>query len=279
MAGVQNGHVAVLGVRYIDRLIAVSRRTTARAIDLARADPHPMPWQKRPEEIAADEWEVAGGYVQAVIDVIPELSPEELERNGFDARRSDAPGRPDHAHATLARQPRPHETREAPAALMSAWQAAASSTSMAAVEAVSISPDGRHQGDVGPKRATGESMRACTRDRGRQMQTASESRNEGGGWGAPGHGTGRHPSSSTCGECLGHTSRCLGMPHATPGSDCHVPGKRSIFGIAGDRPCMPWLSPHQLPQLLFEVNAIWRIKEVMWCVPISQARTREGAKY
>ena len=44
-----------------------------------------MPWQKRPEEIAADEWEHAGGYVQAVIDVIPELSPEELERNGFDA--------------------------------------------------------------------------------------------------------------------------------------------------------------------------------------------------
>ena len=85
MAGVQNGHVAVLGVRYIDQLIAVSRRTTAGAIDLARADPHPMPWQKRPEEIAADEWEVAGGYVQAVIDVIPELSPEELEPNGFDA--------------------------------------------------------------------------------------------------------------------------------------------------------------------------------------------------
>ena len=42
------------------------------------------------------------------------------------------------------------------------------------------------------------------------------------------------------------------MPHATPGSDCHVPGKRSIFGIAGDRPCMPWLSPHQLPQALWE---------------------------
>ena len=36
MAGVQNGHVAVLGVRYIDRLIAASRRTTAGAIDLAR---------------------------------------------------------------------------------------------------------------------------------------------------------------------------------------------------------------------------------------------------
>ena len=93
MAGVQNGHVAVLGVRYIDRLIAASRRTTAGAIDLARADPHPMPWQMRPEEIAADEWEHAGGYVQAVIDVIPELSSEELERNGFDAatvRRAEA---------------------------------------------------------------------------------------------------------------------------------------------------------------------------------------------
>ena len=92
-AGVQNGHVAVLGVRYIDRLIAASRRTTAGAIDLARADPHPMPWQKTPEEIAADEWEHAGGYVQAVIDIIPELSPEELERNGFDAatvRRAEA---------------------------------------------------------------------------------------------------------------------------------------------------------------------------------------------
>ena len=93
MAGVQNGHVAVLGVRYIDRLIAASRRTTAGAIDLARADPHPMPWQKTPEEIAADEWDLAGGYVQAVIDIIPELSPEELERNGFDAatvRRAEA---------------------------------------------------------------------------------------------------------------------------------------------------------------------------------------------
>ena len=92
-AGVQNGHVAVLGVRYIDRLIAASRRTTAFAIEYARTDPHPMPWQKRPEEIAADEWEFAGGYVQAVIDVIPELSPEELERNGFDAatvRRAEA---------------------------------------------------------------------------------------------------------------------------------------------------------------------------------------------
>ena len=93
MAGVQSGHVAVLGVRYIDRLIAASRRTTAGAIDLARADPHPMPWQKTPEEIAADEWEHAGAYVQAVIDVIPELSPAELERNGFDAatvRRAEA---------------------------------------------------------------------------------------------------------------------------------------------------------------------------------------------
>ena len=93
MAGVKNGHVAVLGVRYIDRLIAASRRTTAGAIDLARADPHPMPWQKTPEEIAADEWDVAGAYVQAVIDVIPELSSEELERNGFDAatvRRAEA---------------------------------------------------------------------------------------------------------------------------------------------------------------------------------------------
>ena len=53
MAGVQNGHVAVLGVRYIDRLIAASRRITAGAIDLARADPHPMPWQKTPEEIGS----------------------------------------------------------------------------------------------------------------------------------------------------------------------------------------------------------------------------------
>ena len=30
------------------------------------------------------------------------------------------------------------------------------------------------------------------------------------------------------------------------------PVKRSIFGIAGDRPCTPWLSPHQLPQALWE---------------------------
>ena len=93
MAGVQNGHVAVLGVRYIDRLIATSRRITAGAIDLARAHPHPMQWQKTPEEIAADEWDVAGAYVEAVINVIPELSPEELERNGFDAatvRRAEA---------------------------------------------------------------------------------------------------------------------------------------------------------------------------------------------
>ena len=57
MAGVQNGHVAVLGVRYIDRLIATSRRMTAGAIEFARADPHLMPWQKTPEEIAAGEWE------------------------------------------------------------------------------------------------------------------------------------------------------------------------------------------------------------------------------
>ena len=85
MAGVQNGHVAVLGVRYIDRLIAASRRGTAGAIELAKADPHPMPWQKTPEEIAADEWELAGGYVQAVINAIPKLGPEELKRNGFDA--------------------------------------------------------------------------------------------------------------------------------------------------------------------------------------------------
>ena len=52
-----------------------------------------MPWQKTPEEIVADEWEVAGAYVQAVINVIPELSPEELERNGFDTatvRRAEA---------------------------------------------------------------------------------------------------------------------------------------------------------------------------------------------
>ena len=93
MAGVQNGHVAVLGVRYIDQLIAASRRITAGAIQLAKADPHPMPWQKTPEEIAADEWEVAGAYVQAVIDVISELGPEELKRNGFDAatvRRAEA---------------------------------------------------------------------------------------------------------------------------------------------------------------------------------------------
>ena len=93
MAGVQNGHVAVLGVRYIDRLIATSRRMTAGAIEFARADPHLMPWQKTPEEIAADEWELAGAYVQAVINVIHELGPEELERNGFDAatvRRAEA---------------------------------------------------------------------------------------------------------------------------------------------------------------------------------------------
>ena len=37
------------------------------------------------------------------------------------------------------------------------------------------------------------------------------------------------------GECLGHTSRRPMTPHATPGSDKHVPGKLSIFGIAGDR--------------------------------------------
>ena len=30
------------------------------------------------------------------------------------------------------------------------------------------------------------------------------------------------------------------------------PAKRSIFGIAGDRPCTPRLSPHQLPQALWE---------------------------
>ena len=93
MAGVQNGHMAVLGVRYIDQLIAASRQITAKAIELAKADPHPMPWQKTPEEIAADEWEVASAYVQAVINVIPELSPKELERNGFDAatiRRAEA---------------------------------------------------------------------------------------------------------------------------------------------------------------------------------------------
>ena len=93
MASVQNGHMAVLGVRYIDRLIAESRRTTAQAIEFAKADPHPMPWQKTPEEIEADEWDVAGAYVQAVIDVIPELSSEELEHNGFDAamvRRAEA---------------------------------------------------------------------------------------------------------------------------------------------------------------------------------------------
>ena len=93
MAGVQNGHVAVLGVRYVDGLIAASRRTTAGAIEYAKADPHLMAWQRTPEEIAADEWDVAGAYVQAVIDVIPELSPEELKRNGFDAatvRRAEA---------------------------------------------------------------------------------------------------------------------------------------------------------------------------------------------
>ena len=72
-------------------------------------------------------------------------------------RRSDAPRRPDHAHATLAKQPSPHETREAPAALMSAWQAAVSSTRKAAMEAVSIPSDGRHQDDIGPKRALGDS--------------------------------------------------------------------------------------------------------------------------
>ena len=66
---------------------------TAGATEFARADPHPMPWQKTPEEIAADEWELAGAYVQAVIKVIPELSSEELKRNAFDAatvRRAEA---------------------------------------------------------------------------------------------------------------------------------------------------------------------------------------------
>ena len=92
-SGIQIGHVAVLGIRYIDQLIAASRRNTANAIEYARSDPHLMEWQLTPQEIAADEWEFAGGYVQAVIDIIPELGPEELNRNGFDAatvRRAEA---------------------------------------------------------------------------------------------------------------------------------------------------------------------------------------------
>ena len=124
-----------------------------------------------------------------------------------------------------------------PAALMSAWQATISSTRKAAMKAVPIPSDGRHQGDIGPKRATGGSMRACTRDRGRQMQTASESRNEGDGRGAPGHGTGRHPSkeappegnaSATRAAALGRrmrrpaptaTSPANGLSSASPGID------------------------------------------------------------
>ena len=50
MAGVQNGHVAVLGVRYIDRLIATSRRMTAGAIEFARADPTPCRGRRRPRK-------------------------------------------------------------------------------------------------------------------------------------------------------------------------------------------------------------------------------------
>ena len=69
------------------------------------------------------------------------------------------------------------------------------------------------------------------------MQTASESRNEGGGWGAPGHGTGRHPSkeappegnaSATRAAALGcrmrrpaptATSPANGLSSASPGID------------------------------------------------------------
>ena len=113
------------------------------------------------------------------------------------------------------------------------------------MKAVSIPSDGRHQGDIGPKRATGGSMRACTRDRGRQMQTASESRNEGDGRGAPGHGTGRHPSKEAPPEGNASATRAaaLGRRMRRPAPTATSPGKRSIFGIAGDRPCTPWLSP------------------------------------
>ena len=80
-------------------------------------------------------------------------------------------------------------------------------------------------------------MRACTRDRGRQIQTASESRNEGGGRGAPGHGTGWHPfkeappkgnASATRAAALGRrmrrpaptaTSPANGLSSASPGID------------------------------------------------------------
>ena len=48
-------------------------------------------------------------------------------------------------------------------------------------------------------------------------------------------------------------SRRPGTPHATPGSILPRPnGKRSIFGIAGDRPCTPRFNPLQLPQALWE---------------------------
>ena len=76
---------------------------------------------------------------------------------------------------------------------MSAWQAAISSTrkaaSMGGVHLTGWAAPGRYWTEAG----TGGFMRACTRDRGRQIQTASESRDEGGGRGAPGHETGWHP--------------------------------------------------------------------------------------
>ena len=134
---------------------------------------------------------------------------------------------------------------------MSAWQAAVSSTRKAAVEGGVHPIEWAAPGRYGPKRATGGSMRACTRvprppntDRDAKSgmrAVAGEHRS---------HGTGWHPFKEAPPEGNASATRAAAPRYAAcddPGSDSHVPGKRSIFGIAGDRPCTPWLSPHQLP--------------------------------
>ena len=89
-------------------------------------------------------------------------------------------------------------------------------------------------------------MRACTRDRGRQIQTASESRNEGGGRGAPGHGTGWHPfkeappkgnASATRAAALGRRMRRPAPTCATRANLCSLAGASCLSGRSWRKRC------------------------------------------
>ena len=68
-SGAKSATVADLGIRRTLELIRESRRYTAVAVAYAKADPHRMPHQRTADEIAADEWELAGAFASVVADM------------------------------------------------------------------------------------------------------------------------------------------------------------------------------------------------------------------